>query len=85
MDWEKKLVMWVVNDSNYTYFDTFVELESELIQCHHEIGHDVGLPAAWHALCLEDVEEELKCSEKERANGITLETTNKDIKTVRYW
>lgn len=44
MDWEEHVVRWIANELQYTYFESSVELEAELIRYHAEKGHDVGLP-----------------------------------------
>lgn len=46
MDWEEQVVRWIVNDLQYTDFESSVELEAKLISYSGESGNDVGLPVS---------------------------------------
>jgi len=45
-EWEQQVVRWTVNDRQYMDYNTFVCLETELINYHTATGHDVGLPVS---------------------------------------
>lgn len=85
MDGGGQLPRLVVTDSKYTYFYTSIEMEGELINYHHEVGHDLGLPIAWHTLCQEDVEMKRTCRVYEQATRRSRDVTEEDVITVRKW
>ena len=51
-EWEQQVVRWTVNDRQYMDYNTFVCLETELINYHTATGHDVGLPVSWMSRAL---------------------------------